>query len=239
MEQGSQSNMHVPQEFAGLKPDGLNIVVFDCEIKNVVDGKIVRWSDFHLMGHAVSCLYDYRSGNYGIFMLDNVDEMINRINEADLVVAFNNKGFDNKLLLGDPSITVKLRPDIDNNCYDMLEVTRRSVGWRGGRFPSGMKLDDHLSAMFGADGMKSGDGAEAPALWQQKKLGKLCSYVIRDVNREKALFEAAWYDGVFKTATHGEKQVERPQAMLAKILADRKTAFEMTSQPVPETSGAV
>src|SRR3990167_9037441 len=204
-------------------PEGHNVIVFDCEIKNEIDGKNIGWRDFGRMGHAVSSLYDYRSGDYCIYFDDNLDRMVERINEADLVVGFNIVEFDLPLIA--VSAKAQLRPDIAMNCYDMLPVTRRSTGWRAGRFPSGMKLDDHLLAMYGTAGMKSGHGANAPNLWQEKKLGELCSYVLRDVNREKALFESAWYAGQFATPTHGIKEVERPQMMLHSLLMKRSRAF--------------
>lgn len=203
-------------------PFGQNIVVFDCEIKNEIDGTNVTWKTFDKMGHAVSCLYDYQTMDYKIYMDDNADEMIDRLNSADLVTGFAIKQFDIPLLNGTPEITKKITAP-EENIYDMLEISRRSLGWTPGQnFPSGLKLDQHLEAMFGAEGMKSGHGANAPILWQKKQLGALCSYVIRDVNREKALFEHMWKFGTVKTFAHGEKTVWRPQDQLADILTAKK-----------------
>lgn len=187
-----------------------NITVFDCEIQNEVDGKIIGWKNYDKMGHAVSASYNFKSGNYKIYFNDNLDELADDLHSSDLVTGFNIKGFDIPLLNGTAELIKKISLD-EKKIYDMLEESRKSVG---NFFAKGLKLDNHLESMFGAGGMKSGHGANAPKLWQDKKLGSLCSYVLRDVNREKALFEHIWQHGWVNTAMHGQKQVKKPQDQL-------------------------
>ncbi len=182
---------------------GQNIVVFDCEIQNDIDGKIIGWKDYDKMGHGVTATYNFRTDNYKIYFDDNFGELLADLNTAEVITGFNIKGFDIPLI----EATGKCKLLEKVKVYDMLEVSRKAVG---NMFAKGLKLDDHLEAIFGTDGMKSGHGSVAPKLFREKQYGALCSYVLRDVNREKALFEHIWEHGWVKTAAHGQRNVKRP-----------------------------
>ena len=197
---------------------GQNIIVFDLEIKEEIDGKNVTWGTPEKMGISVGVAYDYLVGDYHVYLDDNLHELHKRINSADMVVGFYTEGFDLPLLRatkvfgdnGGEIIPVPLRTD---NSYDILYWSRRSIGWKDGqRFPSGMKLNDHLASMFGMQ--KTEDGAQAPVFYKQGKMGKLISYCLADVARERKVFEHIWNLGWLKTAAHGQRNVECPKKML-------------------------
>ena len=152
---------------------GKNIVVYDLEIKNVIGVNGVTWDTHDKMGISVGCLFDFRTMDNLVFMDDNISALAERLNSAELVVGFNIIGFDNKLLDATPENKVKLRPDLP--IYDMLYWSRRATGWNDGeKFPKGLKLDDHLLAMFGQQHMKTSNGAEAPVMYQEKRMGEPC-----------------------------------------------------------------
>lgn len=181
--------------------NGANIVVYDCEIENEIDGQNVTWYTYDKMGFSVAALYDYRTGDYSIYLKDDVPALAERLNTADLVVAFNHIGFDNKLVAAHGGV---LRDNLAH--YDMLVESRKSIGWTPDqRFPSGMKLDDHLQATFGAAFMKTGHGEMAPKWWQQGLKSKVISYCLADVNRERRLFEHIVNKGWAATVTHGKR----------------------------------
>lgn len=186
--------------------NGKNIVVFDCEIENDVDGKTVTWDRKDLMGFSVGCLYDYRTGDFGVYFKEDIQRFAARLNEAALIVGFNILGFDNELIRkqgGD------LKPDSELSHYDLLEQSRLAMGWRpGDRFPSGMKLDDHLKATFGDHMMKTEDGALAPKMWRDGRRGEVVSYCLADVRREKMLFEHVAEHGFATTHAHGRKNFD-------------------------------
>lgn len=182
---------------------GKNIVVYDCEIENDVDGKKVTWARKDLMGLSVACLFDYRSGDFEVYFKEDIQRLAARLNEADLVVGFNILGFDNELVRAQGG---DLKPDSELKHYDLLEWSRKSVGWTpNAKFPTGLKLDDHLEATFGRDFMKTEDGALAPKMWRDGKRGQVVSYCLADVRREKALFEHVWEFGWAGTKTHGKR----------------------------------
>lgn len=182
---------------------GKNIVVYDCEIVKEIDGKEITWSTYEKMGLSVAALYDYMTDDYHVFFEEDVEELVVRMNTAAVVVGFNILGFDNKLVDA-VSKTTKIRKDIV--CYDMLLESRKACGWKeSDRFPTGLKLDDHLEFTFGKAQMKTGHGELAPKWWQEGKKAKVISYCLADVKREKMLFEHICFKGWAGTKTHGRK----------------------------------
>lgn len=203
-----------------MSPEGKNIIVFDCEIKEEIDGKIITWNDHDKMGISVACAYDYLDSDYKVYMDDNISDLAQRIQEADMVVAFNSLGFDLPLMA--KTKENKFQMDLSKvKSYDMLYHSRRSVGWTdGARFPSGLRLDEHLEATFGASQMKTANGAEAPLMWKRKELGKLISYCLADVKREKMLFEHIWNGGGVTTKTHGTRHLADPKAIYSNQMSE-------------------
>jgi hypothetical protein len=160
-----------------------NIIVYDLEIKKPIEQCSKGWASHDEMGISVGCAFDYRSMQFRVFMDDNIQELVARLNETDtIVVGFNHIGFDNKLLRASG---FDLKPDSELKNYDMMLISKLGAGVK--TFIKGFKLDDHLEAL----GMppKTADGKEAPQMYQDGKLGQLVDYCLSDVIREKLLFE--------------------------------------------------
>lgn len=188
---------------------GQNIVVFDLEIKELIAPPIT-WNDHDKMGISVGVAYTFRTSEFMVFMDDNLHELVDLLNQADLVTGFNIEGFDIPLLNATPNKTgVKFTSP---RVYDLLFYSRLSTGWRPDlRFPSGLRLDDHLRGTFGEDFMKTADGAEAPAMWKRGDLGRLVSYCVADVRREAELFKHVWHGHPVRTQAHGYRQLSNPR----------------------------
>lgn len=185
-----------------------NIVVYDCEIKepigSVKNGTKIGWQSHELMGISVACTFDYETGDYDVYMDDNIELLAERLNRADLIVGFNHMAFDNQLLR---KSGLALKPDSELKNYDILFHSRKAAG---GGFLKGLKLDDHLRHMFGPQLVKTYNGADAPIFWQERKLGKLISYCLADVRRTRLVFEHIYLHGVVSTEAHGTRQVWSP-----------------------------
>jgi hypothetical protein len=167
---------------------GKNIVVYDLEIKNIIDGKNITWNDKHLMGISVGCAFDYREMRYRVFLDDNIGELVDRLNEPEtLIVAFNQEQFDNELLRQDPIAKLKtsLLPDDQLKNYDMYKKSKEAKN--AGKFDKGFRLQEHLTAMKLS--LKTADGSMAPVWWQEGKIGKCIDYCLNDVSVERGLFE--------------------------------------------------
>ncbi len=98
--------------------------------------------------------------------------------------------------------------------YDMLVESR--AGAVVDMYARGFKLDAHLRATLGPEAMKTGDGGDAPALYQAGKIGELVSYCMADVHRERMLFEHVWSAGNLACDHNGwaRHAVRRPQEAL-------------------------
>lgn len=221
--------MLLPGQIDPLGLQGTNIVVYDCEIVNEIKGNIT-WNDHDKMGLSVACLYDYRTDDYSVYFDQASRELADRLNEADLVVGFNTTGFDHKLV---HAVTGRLDADLmDVECernYDMLYWSRRAMGWSpSAKFPSGMRLDNHLESTFGREFMKTGDGANAPIWWQQGLISKVTSYCLSDVKRERMLFEHIVRYGWVSTFAHGKRDIDTRLIQKAKDKANELMAVGFT-----------
>jgi len=192
-----------------MKLLGRNVVVFDVECRRAVDGNEVTWKSFSKMGISVASALDYRTLDYCVFMQDNIHQLAELICQADLVVGFNILAFDIPLL--EATIGTILPPI---NTYDILRESRIACGWKPddeySAYPKGLKLDDHLLGTFGKDFMKTADGAEAPKMWQENRLGELISYNLADVRRESRLFEHVVENGWVSTPKYHRKTLRSP-----------------------------
>lgn len=187
---------------------GKNIVVFDLEIKKPIEECTKGWKSLDEMGISVGCMYDYVTSRFRIFMDDNIQELIDRLNAPEtLIVAFNHIQFDNALLRASGHA---LKPDAELNNYDMLVVSREGAGVKGFGH-KGFKLDDHLMAT--GLPMKTGHGAMAPLLWKEGKMGELIDYCMNDVTQEKNLFEYMLINGRLANVHSRQGYVIRKPAM--------------------------
>ena len=190
-------------------PHGRNIIVYDLEIKEPIEGQ-VTWDRHDLMGISVGVAYHYLTGEFKVYMDDNIAELGAHLHQADLITGFNIIGFDNRLLDATLGAKGELSRVLDLKSYDMLVESRKAAGWKPSMsFPKSMRLDDHLKSTFGEKFMKTANGAEAPLMWKNKELGRLISYCIDDVAREKLLFEHVWAGLPVKTPMHSERVLDQ------------------------------
>jgi uncharacterized protein YprB with RNaseH-like and TPR domain len=162
-----------------------NTVVYDLEIKNNIDGVNITWDDHDKMGLSTLVSYDYRDERFHIYMDDNINQFIERIADdpetKTFIVTFNGKHFDDKVLHHLTDIEYPT-PGTNARHIDLLEKIKIKTGTRA-------KLDDVLIETLGPDSVKSGSGAFAPQMWQEKRFGELLDYNLVDTLRTQQLFE--------------------------------------------------
>ena len=188
----------------------MNIVVFDLETK-LRPGQDCTWEQHDKMGVSVGCAFDYMTGEYSVYLDDNLCALWTRLANADLVVGFNITKFDVPVLYGavlsdsiacgggadEADYHLKTKAKILSRVYDIYDQSK--VGAGAGTYDKGYKCDEHLRALWGAEAGKTGDGANAPILFKEGKMGDLISYCLADVHRERRLFERCWNHGSLKT----------------------------------------
>jgi hypothetical protein len=189
-----------------------NIVVMDAEIKNHIGRNGIGWKDYNKMGISVASTYNFKTRDYSVFMGDNLNLLPQVLRSADLVVGYNIEDFDIPLIENTPE--AECSEPLNLKTYDMLKELRNTneKPLRGG-----LALGNVLVATFGDTFGKTEDGAEAPEMWQQQKLGRLITYSIADVTREAWLFSQIWHQKYVVSPKWGQLAPRPPQNLLVNV----------------------
>jgi len=176
----------------------MNALIYDIEIKRAIpprDGPLelgiqycAGWHDHANMGISVIGAYDYAIGRYRVFCDDNKAEFFEAMESADLLVSFNGLGFDDKVIRA--CWFSAFHPGAKS--YDLLNEIWHAAGLEptfNYHTHSGYGLDAMCEANFGR--RKTGNGALAPVLWQQGKIGATIGYCLNDITLTKMLFDRA------------------------------------------------
>ncbi len=188
------------------------VIVYDIEIVKAILGKnevkepdieyCNGWNDHENMGISVIGTYQSWDGRYRSFFEDNKDEFFKSIEEADLLVGFNNIAFDNAVIRA-------CWGDIDDSkCYDLLVEIWAAAGL-------GPKFVYATHAGYGLDAMactnlgvrKSGFGGNAPKWFQRGEYGKLVDYNLNDVVLTRRLFTLAATGNPLTSPVGGHKKL--------------------------------
>lgn len=176
------------------------MLIYDIEIKKAIPSKnkprledidyCEGWTDYGNMGISVVCVYDYATDRYRVFTDSNKDEFFLLLDSSDVIVGFNNIGFDNNII----NTCWDMMPE--DKCYDIL----REIWAGAGLSPdfnrethSGYGLDDVCGVNFGLQ--KSGNGAMTPVEWQRGLYGNVIDYCLYDVKLTKLLLDKIISDG--------------------------------------------
>ena len=208
----------------------MNIVVFDIETTELAPKGVLEERDLCVLDISVAAAFDYKTGEYSIYMKDNIHLLWHRMVGADLITGFNITGFDlpimhcvmeDRIVSGggnDPELKA-LNLDYEKikaKTYDLYFEAKAGAG--AGKFDRGYNCDGILRSTWGAHMAKTGNGKEAPQLWKDGKLGELASYCMADVHRERLIFERCWTAGRLRSLGYKEGkedfQVEHPQVRL-------------------------
>jgi hypothetical protein len=125
----------------------------------------------------LSCAVTYHPTDlFRIWQPDEVRELAAYLNAADLVVGYASKGYDV------PVIETLSGTKINVPQYDLCEIAAETLKRR-------VKANEVFDATLGLT--KTGEGADAPTLWQQGRLAELWAYCTNDVLLEYLLFRHA------------------------------------------------
>ena len=127
------------------------------------------------LGLSVAVTYSTATSEYHHYTEDNVDELIEELKAADLVVGFNVVRFDYEVLRAYTDYPLRQLPTVD-----MLDDVYRTLGFR-------LSLDALASATLGT--AKSADGMQAIRWWRQGKMQELFDYCQQDVEVTRQLYE--------------------------------------------------
>jgi DEAD/DEAH box helicase domain-containing protein len=171
------------------------LAFFDIETQRLAD-EVGGWGNIHLMRLALAVLYDRTSDDFSVFTEEQVEELIHRLQSFDLVVGFNVKRFDYRVLGAYSPLDFGNIPT-----FDILEDIHQRLGFR-------LSLA-HLAEQTLAR-PKSGDGIQAVQWFRQGNLDAVISYCKDDVVITRELFEFGLSHGYLLYRTRQGKAVRLP-----------------------------
>jgi DEAD/DEAH box helicase domain-containing protein len=147
--------------------------VFDLETQRSAE-EVGGWHRADRMGLSCAVVYDAGRETYLEFLEDQVDELLALMRQLDLVVGFNSKRFDYRVLSGYTDFDFRRLPSLD-----ILEEVKTRLGYR-------LSLDHLAQASLGA--RKSGDGLQALRWWKEGRVREVIDYCRSDVRLTRELF---------------------------------------------------
>ena len=156
-------------------------IVFDLETKKTFD-EVGGYTNNHLLGVTVCGVYEYITGKYRVYKESELGEMEKLFAQADLLIGFNSKSFDNVVL--QPYFS-----NLDLNKVphlDILEETTRVLGHR-------LKLESIAQSTL-YEG-KSGSGLDAIKYYREGDWDSLIKYCLDDVRVTKEVYEYGFRQG--------------------------------------------
>jgi hypothetical protein len=163
------------------------VVVFDLETQKLAH-EVGGWRNIRKMMLSLGVAYSDAEG-FRTFTEDNVSELIEMLKAADLVVGFNQMGFDYEVLAAYTRENLRALPNLD-----ILAVVKEVLGFR-------LALD-HL-AQFTLGKKKSGDGTMAATWFREGKMDLLQQYCQDDVAITRDLYEFGKENGFLRYQRKG------------------------------------
>jgi DEAD/DEAH box helicase domain-containing protein len=151
-----------------------NVVFFDLETQRSFD-EVGGRHNIKRMGLSVAVTYSTATTEYHHYTEENVNDLIEELKAADLIVGFNVLNFDYEVLKAYTDYPLKRLPTVD-----MLADIHRALGFR-------LSLDSLASATLGLS--KSADGLQAIRWWGQGRIKELMEYCTNDVDVTRQLYE--------------------------------------------------
>lgn len=174
----------------------MKILIYDCEIARGIPPKkeppefgieyCGGWRDFKGMGLSLISAFDLSTRTPSVYLPDNLREFQRLLDEADIVVGFNNHTFDDQLITHHGFVLEHRKS------YDLLAEIWLAAGLSTTFAPhshGGYGLNAMCLANLGRG--KIGDGAGAPILWQRRELGRLVNYGLSDITLTAELLDCA------------------------------------------------
>jgi len=153
--------------------EGPRILYLDLETQKTAQ-EVGGWQNSHLMRVSVAVLFDSIENRFLIFLEDNIDALLDHLKKADLIVGFNIKRFDYRVL------GAYSQQDLSNlPTFDILEDVYHRLGFRIGL--------DHLAGETLKE-RKTADGLKAVEWFRQGEMEKLTDYCRHDVATTRNLF---------------------------------------------------
>ncbi len=151
-----------------------NVVYMDIETQKSAD-EVGGWDKIRDMRVSVAVTYSTARGSYKIYPESQVNDLIQELSRADLVVGFNILRFDYEVLHGYTVFDLSQLPTLD-----MLVELQAKLQHR-------LSLDSVAAATLGVE--KTSEGLQAIKWWKEGKLLEIAEYCCFDVKITKLVHE--------------------------------------------------
>ena len=152
---------------------GIRYGVFDIETQ-LSAREVGGWHRADLMRVSCVVLYDSKDNVFHEYLEADVTNLIDHLKQLDLVIGFNIKKFDYRVLSGYSDFHFQRLPTLD-----LLEKVHARLGFR-------LSLDHLAKETLGA--VKSADGLQALRWWKQGKIREIVTYCRQDVKITRDLY---------------------------------------------------
>ena len=154
--------------------------VFDLETQRSAQ-EVGGWHMAHRMRVSCGVVYDSGSDTYDVYPEDSMDRLIDHLRRFDLVVGFNSRRFDYRVLSAYSDYDFTQMPTLD-----LLEAVYNQLGFR-------LSLDHLAQQTLGIN--KTGSGLDALRWWKQGRLDQIIEYCRMDVRITRDLYRFAQKNG--------------------------------------------
>jgi DEAD/DEAH box helicase domain-containing protein len=151
----------------------LDYAVFDLETQRSA-AEVGGWHRAHLMKISCAVLYDSRQNRYVDFLESQIGRFIEQLQSYDLVIGFNIKRFDYKVLGGYSDFNFGKLATLD-----LLEDIKNQLGFR-------LSLNHLANLTLGVG--KTADGLQALQWWQEGRIMEIIQYCRQDVKITRDLY---------------------------------------------------
>ena len=151
-----------------------NLVYFDLETQKSAD-EVGGWSHIRDMRMSVGVTFSTQRGTYRIYGEKEVDDLVNELLRADLVVGFNNLRFDYEGLHGYTVVDLKQVPTL------VMLVELQKI------LPHRLSLDSIAVSTLGVE--KTAEGLQAIQWYREGRLLEIAEYCCYDVKITRMVHE--------------------------------------------------
>jgi DEAD/DEAH box helicase domain-containing protein len=224
LERNTDQNINSLHLVSRPQPQGLAVLpekygVFDLETIRSAE-EVGGWHHADRMGVSVAVVYDSVLGDYVTYLEHEMVDLIKHLRSFDLLVGFNNKRFDNKVLSAYTDFDLNRLPSLD-----LLEETHNYLGYR-------LSLNSLAEHTLGKG--KTADGLQALQWYKEGRIDLIQRYCRSDVEITRDLLHHGLEQGFLIFANKAKQKVRLPLALERTIVAilNQGHTRELKIQPV-------
>jgi DEAD/DEAH box helicase domain-containing protein len=188
----------ISQQRKGIDVLPIKFGVFDLETIRSAE-EVGGWKNACRMGVSVAVVYDSEINDFVTYLEHEIDKLVSHLASFDLIVGFNNKRFDNRVLSAYTDKNLALLPTLD-----LLEEIHSYLGYR-------LSLNRLAEHTLGAK--KSADGLQALAWYKEGRIDLIQHYCKKDVELTRDILFHGLEQGFLLFANKAKQIVRLPLAL--------------------------